>query len=333
MSKPDVFLAIDSGTTNTRVWVLREGRPVSRAQVRVGVRDTASSGSTEALKHGLRLAIQTACEQAAEKIPEFALAAGMITSELGLAELPRVPAKAGQKELAERTVLIRFPDLFNLQICFVPGVRSGPWPCSVDEAADVDLIRGEETEIVGALEVLTLHGPLLYIHPGSHTKAILVGEDNRIVSGITTLTGELLHGVRGNSVLAAVLGRAEGPFDSEYLKLGSDWHTNYGLARTLFMIRVLEQSGGHTPDQLNSIAHGAFVQGDVEVLSGRGFLGPETKQVVLSGQQSVLPAWDARLRQLGYPTIVLHASETESCFLAGLKSICFSGPAFRGSRV
>jgi len=331
MDIPSVFLAIDSGTTNTRVWLLREGRQVSRAQVQAGVRDTAATGSPEALKRGIRQAITVACEQAGEEIPSLALAAGMITSELGLSELTHVPTKAGRQELAERVALIRFPDLFDLDVCFVPGVRSGPWPCSADQAPEVDLIRGEETEIMGALDVLSLRGPLLYIHLGSHTKAIRVDEDNRIASSVTTLTGELLHGVRTNTVLAAVLSQSDGQLDSEFLVIGSRWHAEFGLARTLFLIRVLERSGGYSPDQLNSIAHGAFVEGDIDAFSRCGFLGPDTKQVVLSGQPNVQPAWQLRLEQLGHTPIALDASRRETCFLTGLQHIALSSPAFRAS--
>ncbi len=331
MNIPSVFLAIDSGTTNTRVWLLREGRPVSRAQIQAGVRDTAATGSPEALKQGIRQAITIACKQAGEGIPRLALAAGMITSELGLTELAHVPTKVGWEELAERVTLIQFPDLFHLDVCFVPGVRNGPWPCSVDQAPVVDLIRGEETEIMGALEVLSLRGPLLYIHLGSHTKAIRVDEDNRIASSVTTLTGELLHGVRTNTVLAAVLSRSEGQLDPEFLVIGSRWYTLFGLARTLFMIRVLERSGGYSPDQLNSVAHGAFVEGDIDAFSRCGLLRPDTKRVVLSGQPNAQPAWQLRLEQLGHTPIALDASRRETCFLTGLERIAFSSPAFRAS--
>ncbi len=329
MNIPSVLLAIDSGTTNTRVWLLREGRPVSRAQVQAGVRDTAATGSPETLKRGIRQAIRTACEQAGEGIPSLALAAGMITSELGLHELAHVPTKAGWEELAERVELVRFPDLFDLDVCFVPGVRNGPWPCSVAQVPEVDLIRGEETEIMGTLDVLSLRGPLLCIHLGSHTKAIRVDEDNRIASSLTTLTGELLHEVRANTVLAAVLSRAEGQLDPEFLAIGSRWHAELGLARTLFMIRVLERSGAYSPDQLNSVAHGAFVEGDIDAFSRCGLLGPDTKQVVLSGQPNVQAAWQFRLEQLGHIAIALDASGTETCFLTGLKRITLSSPAYR----
>jgi 2-dehydro-3-deoxygalactonokinase len=329
MQIPSVFLAIDSGTTNSRVWVLREGKPVSRAQVQAGVRDTAATGSSDALKRGIRQAIEMACEQAGEEIPELALAAGMITSELGLAELAHVSSPAGWRELADRVELIRFPDLFDLDVCFVPGVRSGPWPCSVEEAPKVDLIRGEETEIMGALDALSMRGPLLYIHLGSHTKAIRVDEDNRIISSATTLTGELLHGTRVNTVLSAALGRSEATLDPDFLTIGSQWFAQSGLARTLFLIRVLERSGGYSPDQLDSIALAAFVEGDIDAFSRCGLLTPEITRVVLSGQPGVQPAWKMRLEQQGHTPIALDASRTETCFLAGLRRIVLNSPAYR----
>jgi 2-keto-3-deoxy-galactonokinase len=39
------FICIDTGTTNTRVWLTAGGRVLAQARAGVGVRDTARDGS------------------------------------------------------------------------------------------------------------------------------------------------------------------------------------------------------------------------------------------------------------------------------------------------
>ena len=161
MSQEPLF-AIDSGTTNTRAWVLRGEEVLGRGRAAAGVRDTARTGSDEFLKDGVRRALAAALEESSlSEAPRAAVAAGMITSELGLAEVPHLEAPVGWENLSEAVERVEFPDLGGLAVHFVRGVRSGPESPSAETATTADIIRGEETEIFGALEMLSLSGPLV----------------------------------------------------------------------------------------------------------------------------------------------------------------------------
>ena len=322
------FLAIDCGTTNTRVWLIEGGEVAARAEVMAGVRDTARTGSTATLRGGIAKAIDQASSQAGVERPAFALAAGMITSNLGLVELPHAAAPVAAVDLSESVERVDFPERDSLAVYFVRGVRTGQAECSLDDAPDADIIRGEETEIFGALETLGLDGPLLYVHLGSHTKIIRVDKESRIAGGVTTLAGELDHVVRSETILSSALPpeRME-QCDDELLDRGAEWTERYGLSRTFFLIRILEQSGKYDAQQLGSVFVGAIAFGDIQAIRGHGLAEPGAR-VILSGRPRFQSAWHRFLEREGFGVSALTEQQIESAFLTGLQKIVFNSPVF-----
>ncbi len=322
------FLAIDSGTTNTRVWLIGAGRVLAKAKVQAGVRDTSRTGSLDFLKQGIRKAVAQALAQRDESPPSLALAAGMITSGLGLVEIPHVPAPTGWRNLARAVRRVDFADLYNLSIYFVPGVRSGPFPFTLDQAPEVDIIRGEETEIFGALDVFSLRGPLLYIHLGSHSKAIRVDSRNRIVSSVSTLTGELMEAVRTRTVLSHVLAQPGNRFNQKLLLKGAEWLRRFGFPRTLFLIRILEMGRSYQVEELYSIFAGATVEADLQSLRSQRLLHGRSQQIILSGLSGQLQAWQFFLERKGYSVMFFDENQREEAFLGGLQQVVLNSRAF-----
>jgi 2-dehydro-3-deoxygalactonokinase len=122
------------------------------------------------------------------------VAAGMIGSRQGWVEAPYVACPAGVAELAAR--LTRHATTRAGDIWFVPGVR---W--SDDQA--IDVMRGEETQIVGALAARGLERAVLCL-PGTHSKWATV-EAGRIVTFRTYMTGELYAVLRRHSILGRLM--------------------------------------------------------------------------------------------------------------------------------
>ncbi|MEP6999027.1 MAG: 2-dehydro-3-deoxygalactonokinase [bacterium] len=117
-----------------------------------------------------------------------AIAAGMIGSAQGWMPAPYCEAPAGAAELAAS--LIAVPDA---ALHIVPGVaKYGEQP---------DVMRGEETQIVG---VLALHPLLatrsLLVLPGTHSKWVHVHE-GKVADFTTFMTGELFAVLREHSIL------------------------------------------------------------------------------------------------------------------------------------
>ena len=72
------------------------------------------------------------------------LASGMITSEFGLYELPHLTAPAGIKELHDSMAEVSFPEISPIPFVFIRGIK-----VNSDKLCDFDMMRGEETELVG----------------------------------------------------------------------------------------------------------------------------------------------------------------------------------------
>src|SRR5690606_2221046 len=117
---------------------------------------------------------------------------GMITSNMGLFELPHLAAPAGPEDTARGMVQRSFPEVSAVPLTFVPGVKTLPMSDGLAGLATGDVLRCEEAEIVGLREALALDGAALFLHIGSHHKAIEVDAAGSIVSSRTSITGELL---------------------------------------------------------------------------------------------------------------------------------------------
>jgi 2-dehydro-3-deoxygalactonokinase len=116
------------------------------------------------------------------------LAAGMIGSANGWAEVPYQPAPAGVDELA--SALGTVP---GTALRIVPGIAV------LGEQADV--MRGEETQIVGALARRpSLAARSVIVLPGTHSKWAQVS-DGRVTRFRTYMTGELYAVLRDHSIL------------------------------------------------------------------------------------------------------------------------------------
>ncbi len=319
----DCFL-IDGGTSHTRVW-LRQGQSLRGPErLATGVRGTAVEGSNRKLK--LELGAAFARLTAGGAPPPRAVAAGMITSPLGLREVPHCPAPAGAAELAAGAVETEFAEFPGLRWLLLPGVRSGPRDYGPESLALVDIIRGEETELMGALALERLRPPLVYIHIGSHTKAIRVDAEGRIEGGISTLGGELLDAVRTSTILASAVNPssresvAAGPVALELLASGAEHVRRFGLTRALFLVRLLEQRHCWTAAELDGFLLGACIETDLAAI-GPLITTVEEMHVAISAPDAALPPWQALLAERGLDAVALGTVAREACFLAGIQHI------------
>jgi len=325
-----LYFAVDSGTTNSRVWLMRDREVLAKKRVPVGVRNTAIDGNNRALVEGIREAILelTRDSDAAER-PQIVIAAGMITSNLGLHEVKHVQAPAGLLELASKVQEKHFEDLKRISFYFIPGVRSGPGNADLDNIDSIDIMRGEETEVMGALEEIEpiQKGPLLYIHLGSHTKMIQLDASRRISAGASTLAGELTQSILEQTILRSSLPETPfATFNPAFFSQGWEHCQRVGFTRALYEVRILHLNSEFSKEDLASFMLGAILSEEFRCLvvltrdSAR-------QQVLLSGLPHLQPAWTFALESHGFSVRPLNAEETERCFLTGMLRIFLQRPA------
>ncbi|HEU0179340.1 MAG TPA: 2-dehydro-3-deoxygalactonokinase [Blastocatellia bacterium] len=319
------LICVDAGTTNTRVWLTAGALIIARTQTGVGVRDTARDGSSERLRNALRELIDRvrgdARDQGFAQSPECVIAAGMITSPLGLAEVPHVPTPAGLNELAAAARHYSFPEITDLPILLIPGARSGPRRCDPETVGTTDVMRGEETLLVGlhALGLLAPRSTLLNL--GSHWKVIKFDERARIASSVTSMTGELIHTAQTQTILAGSVPQMRpSAIDQTWLESGMREQRRSGLARALFCVRLLEQGSDGSAEQRLSFLIGAFLASDMDAMLSRRLLDPDGA-VVIAGGGVIAEAWRGALVQSSIRAITLSDSEVENATLAGLRRL------------
>src|SRR5262245_9633540 len=262
------LVCVDAGTTNTRVWLARNGQLIAKTQTSVGVRDTARDGSNQRLQNALRELIAQ-LENAGDS-PSSVIAAGMITSPLGLVEVPHVPAPAGLAELAASVEHHNFPGITDLPVFLIPGVRCGPVPCDQETVFTADVIRGEETLLFGLSAIGKLGPRSTLLNLGSHWKVIKLDDESRIESSVTSMSGELIHTAQTQTILAdAVPGERPAELSQSWLEAGMREQRRSGLARALFCVRLLHQRSSGSADERLAFLIGAFLASDFDALLSR----------------------------------------------------------------
>jgi len=265
----DWAATIDCGTSNTRVRLWHLGVRVRQAERPVGVRDTVLTGSRAVLQDAVRGALLAAMSGAGlvEDAPVCVLASGMITSGAGLLELPHLAAPAGLAELAEAMTLRAVDGWWARPVWWVPGVRSQQQPATLADAEAFDMMRGEETEVMGLLDRLQQAGEALLVLPGSHTKLIRLDAQGRIAASATTLGGELLQVLSQNTLLAASVGGGfVDQLDLAALDAGAQATWRSGLSRAVFGARILDVKGLADRHGRASYLLGAVLAADVQAL-------------------------------------------------------------------
>ncbi len=177
-----------------------------------------------------------------------ALASGMIGSRQGWVEAPYASCPAGFAQLADA---LAWAEAGGTRVGFVPGLS---W-------RDGDVMRGEETQIIGALAALGVdHG--VFVLPGTHSKWAVV-EAGQVVAFRTFMTGEVFATLRRHSILGRLMPEADPPFDPDAFTAGCRRAGDGAILHALFSARTESLFGRLGPAALPSYLSGLLVGEEV----------------------------------------------------------------------
>ena len=261
-------IALDGGTTNTRARLVQDGRIVATARREVGVRDTvlgdgASGRRGCSMRCGKRSSRSSSAGDSSVDA-ELIVAAGMLTSEVGLVAVPHAPAPAGLSELADAMVVRTIPEIGPWPIHFVPGIRT-PAEAGPDGWMRADVMRGEECETSrGPVPVESAgtpgraRGGHVFLWPGSHTKLVEVDRLGRITRSQTSLAGELLQAIARHTLIAASLpSRWPEHLDLDAAEAGARAVRDQGLERAGVPGQDRGAGGSHGPGSAGLVLGGS----------------------------------------------------------------------------
>jgi 2-dehydro-3-deoxygalactonokinase len=206
------MIAVDWGTSSLRAYRLdAAGTVIDRRQSAEGILNVPSGNFPAVLQR----AIHGWDDQPI-------LMSGMVGSRQGWVEVPYVQSPAGEREIALHLAKV------GSRTWIVPGVSF------VDESGVPDVMRGEETQILGVMD--QLGNEAIVCLPGTHSKWVRV-RDGKIVAFRTYFTGELFAVLKAHSLLGRMM--EEGEHDAKAFAEGVDRSGDEGgLLHHLFGVRT-----------------------------------------------------------------------------------------------
>lgn len=223
------------------------------------------------------------------------LACGMVGSQHGWRELPYAdcPADAGALMRLSLTV-----DWRGRPLRLLPGLRC------VGAAGAPDLMRGEETQVLGALQLEPgLAAQACLVLPGTHSKWAQV-QDGRVAGFATQMTGELFALLRQHSVLGRLMpaesGTSAEAFDQGVAAARDDGEA--GLPNQLFGVRSLGLAGRIASEGLADYLSGLLIGHELRAgLAWRATHGLQGAPLRLVGEPALCDRYARALELFGEP--------------------------------
>lgn len=297
------YITVDSGTTNTRIYLVRDRIIVDNLKYSVGTK-SGNSLLRETLRNGIDKLMKRhkLCNEDITRI----LTSGMITSELGLIELPHITAPAGIAELHGAMYETVFEDISEIPFVFSRGVKT-----EADDLEKNDIMRGEETELMGILD-----GEGVYVLPGSHSKIIQVGKDGRITAFKTMLTGEMISALSQNTILKDAIDLNISKANEEYLLKGFEYADRHGINEALFKVRILKNLFVRNAEEIYGFFMGVILCDEIKQV-----LAYSPKRVFIGGKKVIKVCEALLLRKISKAETVVKSYDAENASVLGVVKV------------
>ncbi|GEM79081.1 2-dehydro-3-deoxygalactonokinase [Vibrio superstes] len=285
-----MIITIDTGTTNTRVALFEGKQRVDQVKANVGVRNTSIDGNNQLLINTISEAIVELKNKHSLQDSDIQaiLAAGMITSNLGLYEVPHLVAPVSLEGFATNIKSVVIPSISTLPIHFIPGVKNLDTD-NLQSVAGLDIMRGEEVEALAIADLFDIEQDAVIALPGSHSKFVSIDSKQAIQGCCTTLAGELNAIITSNTILTSSLeNRFSDSLCNEALLEGYQAAESFGIGHALFQIRLKEQFEGKSHEQLASFLIGVVLHSDIKALRSAPQLGFTSGTPVYIGGSGLL---------------------------------------------
>jgi 2-dehydro-3-deoxygalactonokinase len=238
-----------------------------------------------------------------------AVLCGMVGSSIGWTPVPYIACPAIPDQIADACVTLR-----GGTVHIIPGLS-----CRNRFNAP-DFLRGEETQILGALQLAPVlrQGRWLLCLPGTHTKWAVLA-DGSVREFLSAPTGELFAVLCDHSVLAGKRGPVETTIDAEAFKEGLAYFNAFPHAQLLH--RLFECRSRQLSGDLGAPAARAYLSGLLIASDAHGALRElssciETRLVYVIGSPDLTPLYATALASHGYETFQVEGAAASRAGLA-----------------
>ena len=242
------FIGIDWGTTNRRAALISDSGELLAERAD----DEGALGCNGRFRESLELLL-AAWPEAGATLP--VVMAGMVGSAIGWQVAPYLKGDTPLAELGRHLVPVADAPA-GRRWAIVPG-----FSLHGDDGA-VDVMRGEETQLFGALHLLGADASDgYYVLPGTHSKWVRLRQ-GRIVELRTYLTGELFALLRQHGTLASAMQGATGAMDAAdpaFARGVQDAAKRPTLTHALFGARARVVTGALVPEAAAAYVSGLLI--------------------------------------------------------------------------
>lgn len=297
------YVAVDWGTSSFRLWLIGRDETVL-AERRSG------EGMTTAARTGFAAVLQShlAAISAPEDLP--VLICGMAGAKQGWVEAGYLDTPAALSAIPAAAV--RVPGV-AADIRILPGLAQR-------DAAAPDVMRGEETQLLGAAAELG-NGDHLVCMPGTHSKWVRLSAGK--VEGFSTfMTGELFDAIAKNTILSHAVADAGAiaPDNAAFRAAVTRMVANPALATSqMFSVRAGSLIAGLSPDDAKARLSGTLI--GLEIAGALSLAAKDTPvTLVASGSLGML--YEQALAAAGLaPTVIDADTAVRNGLAAGAKAL------------
>ncbi|UPJ41351.1 2-dehydro-3-deoxygalactonokinase [Bradyrhizobium sp. 40] len=269
MTEP-AYVAVDWGTSSFRLWLIdRAGEVLAERRSDEGMLVAAKAGFAAVLQSHL------AAVEAPDHLP--VLVCGMAGARTGWIEAGYVDTPAPLSAVLKQAARVS-GEARDIRI--LPGIAQR-------DAKAPDVMRGEETQLLGALG-LNAAGESLVCMPGTHSKWVRL-KDDMVAHFSTFITGELFSVVSRETILSLAVAGAEDAEDvtSFQAAVKAAYEAPAFAANFLFGARSRQLLFGGTPAAARETLSGTLI--GVELAAGLSGAMPKAGiTLIASGRLAML---------------------------------------------
>ena len=279
------LIAIDWGTTSARAYRLdAHGEVLDERSAPLGIAQIADGRYAEVFATLLG-------DWQSDAAPR--IACGMVGSRQGWIEAPYVACPASLEALRGGIAVVR-----DARLSIVPGLVTR------DRSGTPDVMRGEETQLVGAVG---FRESVLAVLPGTHSKWAYV-EHGRVVDFVTYMTGELYGILLSHSILGRLGGRdmshsgAATDVGSSFLSGVDRGLRSDDVTHALFGARTLVLAGEMQPGDVGDWLSGMLIGAEIRAAKTWAHdAGIDQTRVRIIGDDRLAARYEAALARAAIP--------------------------------
>lgn len=224
------------------------------------------------------------------------LLSGMVGSQNGWLETKYLVCDTNLKEVSKK--LVKIPNIKE-DIYIVPGVKTM-------KNNIIDLMRGEEVQIFGALKSFDIKDATLIL-PGTHCKWAEVKDEN-IIDFKTNMTGEVFNILSSNSILEKSIKSKD--FNEEaFLKGINLAKKEGGLLNQIFQARAQASIIGE--NNIHSFLSAILISNEIKEMKNIF----SSKEIIIVGSSTLNKLYEIALKEYDFKT------QTISSELASLEAM------------